>query len=119
MNPMSEWLRDNWFDFGSLLAQCAIAVTLAWYGRKALRILSASTAHAYQEEASPGLSLLNASAPRLATREAGPGGSEDAPAHISSGNRSGIVDWLRAPMGSSGVGPWLRMVRWFQSPMGS
>jgi hypothetical protein len=119
MSPISEWLRDNWFDLGSLAAQCAIALILAWYGRKALSILSATSAQSYQAEASAGLSLLNATAPRLATEKAQPSRSEASPAPIKYRARIGIVDWLRAPMGSSSVGPWLRMVRWFQAPMGS
>jgi hypothetical protein len=119
MNPMSEWLQDNWYDFGSLLAQLSIAVILAWYGREALRILKAAKAPEAQQEPSRKLSLLDVLGSRPEERQV-----EAAPVAAPREPIIGrIVDhgvaWLQAPMRNAGVNPFRRVVRWFQAPIGS
>ena len=31
MSEISDWIQSNWFELGSLLVQCAMLVTLAWF----------------------------------------------------------------------------------------
>jgi len=102
MANLTDWLQSNWYEFGSLLIQFAILVTLASLGRGILRILRLSH----------GLDELSAR-PEL---------SHAAAAEHSGGMGSawnGVVMWLQTPMGSGGVGSFRRMIRWFQAPMGS
>jgi hypothetical protein len=117
MSEISDWIQSNWFEMGSLLIQCAILATLAWYGRKVLRILMASHD---QNEALPTLSLSNATAERRITQEAvAPTGLEAAgygPSRVVAA-WCGLIGWLQAPMGSAGVMPWRKVIRWFQAPM--
>lgn len=116
MDPITEWVQDNWYDLGSLLAQAAIAVILAWYGRKALRLLGTSTASHEAQEASPGLSLLNAMPPRTASQDAYAAPLASVMPN-NPGMLSGLIAWLQAPMVSRGPSPWRRAVRWLQAPM--
>jgi hypothetical protein len=119
MSEISDWIQTNWFEIGSFLVQCAVLATLAWYGRKVLRILMASYD---QNEALRRLWVSNMAAEQRITQPAfAPAGSERA------GHGSGAVaaawrdlfTWLRAPMGSGRIGPSRRVMKWLQAPMGS
>jgi hypothetical protein len=115
MSEMSDWIKSNWFELGSLLVQCAVLATLAWYGRKVLRILSAS----YDQ-----LEALrrNVAAEQKITEQAfalaGFEHTGDSSGGIAAAWRA-LITWLRAPMGSGGIGPSSRLKRWLQAPMGS
>ena len=115
MSEISDWIQSNWFELGSILVQCAVLATLAWYGRKAVRILMAS----YDQ-----IEALrrNAAAEQQITQQAyAPGGFERA-GHGYGGVAAAwrdLIIWLRAPMGSGGIGPCGRVKRWLQAPMGS
>ncbi len=41
MDEISGLVERNWFEIGSLLIQCVILATVAWYGRKTLRFVRA------------------------------------------------------------------------------
>jgi hypothetical protein len=117
MHEIGDWIQSNWFELGSLLVQCAILVTLIWYGRKTLRSIRASQG---QDEALQRLSLSNATAERPTTEAVAPTGLEGA-GHGGGGVGAAgrdLIGWLQAPMGS-GVAPWRRAIRWLQAPMGS
>jgi hypothetical protein len=119
MSEISDWIQSNWFELGSILVQVAVLATLAWYGRKALKILMAS----YDEmEAMRSLwvSKLAPEQPVAQPAFAVPGFEH---AGFDSGGVAAawrdLITWLRAPMGSGGIGPCRRVLRWFQAPMGS
>lgn len=109
MSEMSDWIQSNWFELGSLLVQCAILATLAWYGRKTLGILRASQ-------------LSNATADRPTAQEAaapsGPEGVGHSVGEVAAAWRN-LISWLQAPIASGGFAPWHRVIRWLQAPMGS
>lgn len=115
MSEISDWIQSNWFEVGSLLVQCAVLATLAWYGRKVLRILLAS----YDQ-----LEALrrNVGAEHQITEQAFAPVRFEHVAHGSGGVAAAcrdLITWLRAPMGSVGVGTSSRVKRWLQAPMGS
>ncbi len=105
MGEMSDWMQSNWFELGSLLVQFAILATVAWYGRKALGILTASQV---QDEAPQ----------RLSPARSRPEGAGHGGGGLAAAWRNGI-EWLQAPMGSGGVAPWHRATGWLQAPWGS
>jgi hypothetical protein len=115
MSEISDWIQGSWFELGSLLVQCAVLATLAWYGRKGLRLLSAS----YNQ-----LEALrkNVAAEQQITQQgfalAGFEQSGDGSGGIAAAWRD-LITWLRAPIGSGGIGPSSRLKRWLQAPMGS
>jgi hypothetical protein len=112
MNEINDWIQTNWFELGSLLIQFAILATVAWYGRKALRILVASR---HQNEAMQGLSLSNVNGER---QLGDPEDAEHGPGRVAVA-WCNLMAWFQAPMGSGGPGPFRRTIRWFQAPMGS
>jgi hypothetical protein len=121
MSEISDWIQSNWFELGSLLVQCAMLVTLAWFGRKLLRILSASFEH---NEALRGLSPSKVvdeqqtaePAHGFATPEFESAGQGSAG---RTGTSPGLIAWLQEPMGSGGIHSSNRVIRWLQAPMGS
>ena len=42
MNGMTDWIQNNWFEFGSLSLQFATLVALVWFARNLLKIMVAS-----------------------------------------------------------------------------
>jgi hypothetical protein len=115
MSEISDWIQSNWFELVSLLVQCAVLATLAWYGRKVLRILLAS----YDQ-----LEALrkNVAAEHQITEQAFAPVRVERVGHGSGGVAAAwrdLIVWLRAPMGSGGIGPSSRVKRWLQAPMGS
>jgi hypothetical protein len=119
MGDISDWIQSNWFELGSLLVQGAVLVTLGWFGRKLLRILSASYG---QSEAARRLSPSNVAAQQRAIEQAyAPAAFE--PDRQGSGGGTGtwpgFFAWLREPMGRGEIRSRNRVIRWFQEPMGS
>ena len=117
MSEISDWIQSNWFELSSFLIQCAVLATLAWYGRKVLKIL---TACYDQNEALRRLSLSSVAAEQQITQQAfAPAGFERA-GHGSGGVAAAwrdLIAWLQVPMGSGGIGPCRRVIRWLQAPM--
>jgi hypothetical protein len=111
MSDLSEWVQSYWFQLGSLLLQFATLITLGWFARRMLRIVTRS-----QERAE---SLHPASAPPTApSTEAQP---------FSSGLR-GLIPLdsdpsqsraLAAYVGSGSSGLWRSIVKWLNTPMGN
>lgn len=101
----------DWFELGSLLVQCAMLATLAWYGRKILRTLTAF----YEQNEAPQMP-----APSNATVDRG---AATAPIAYHAGGLASawrdIVGWLQAPMARGSVAPWRRAITWFRAPIGS
>src|SRR5258708_13271399 len=118
MSEMSDWIQTNWFELGSILVQCAVLATLAWYGRKVLRILMASFD---QNEALRRLWLSNVAADQRTTKQTfAPAGIERA-GHSSGGVAAawrGLISWLQHPIGSGTIRPSPTVLRWFQAPIG-
>ena len=119
MSELSDWVQSNWFELGSLLVQCAVLATLAWYGSKVLRILRVTAGH---NKALQRLSLPDLPPEQPTTRQAftppqlesvGRGSGE------GSAGWNGFIAWLKEPMGSDGIHSQSRVIRWLQSPIGS
>lgn len=64
MNSIGDFIQDNWYEMGSLIAQFGIVLILFWYGRMGLRLRPAS-----EDQPEPGEGKLKASmAPGAAGR---------------------------------------------------
>lgn len=66
MNGISDFIQDNWYELGSLIAQFAIAAMFFWYGRMWLRRERASEE---QPEPSAGKANTAAASVPAMTRE--------------------------------------------------
>ena len=42
MNDIANWMQNNWYEFGSLLAQFAFLIAAVWLGRKILKSMRAT-----------------------------------------------------------------------------
>jgi hypothetical protein len=116
---MSDWIQSNWFELGSLMVQFAVLVTLAWFGRKLLRILSVSFGHS---EALPRVSPSNVAVEqRVVEQEYAPPAFQPARQALARESRTwpGLIEWLREPIGNGGTYSRNRFIRWFQAPIGS
>ena len=119
MSDISDWIQTNWFEMGSLLIQCAVLATLGLYGRKVLRILTASYD---QNEALRRLWFSNVAAEERITQQAFAPAAFERAGRASGGVAAAwrdLITWLQAPMGSGGNGPTRRVMRWLQAPMRS
>jgi hypothetical protein len=63
MNGLSDFIQDNWYELGSLIAQFAIVAMLFWYGRMWLRLRHAPEEQPEPSEAKP--KTVKASAPSI------------------------------------------------------
>jgi hypothetical protein len=119
MSEISDWIQTNWLELGSFLIQCAVLATLGLYGRKVLRILTASYD---QNEALRRLWLSNVAAEERITQQAFAPAAFERAGRASGGVAAawrGLITWLQAPMGIGRIGPSRRVIRWLQAPMGS
>jgi len=114
---MSDWIQTHWFELGSLMTQCAILVTIAWYGRKALRIVRAFQT---RDETLEVLSPSHVAAEPTIRRTFEPTpvleGAEDDASGIA-GVWGNLTGWLQAPMVSREDVPRGRVARWLHAPM--
>ena len=119
MNGIGDWISSYWFELGSLLFQGATLLTLIWFGKSLLKIMTASRVHA---EAPQRLAVAEASAVEepsyrgvvrgLIPMDPEPSASHAAVAFIRSerpGFWHGVMKWLNTPMGNAPVA-WRRMV---------
>jgi hypothetical protein len=117
LGEMIDWMQSNWFELGSLLVQCAILATLAWYGRETLRILRDSQ---NQGESLERLKLSVASDERPTIQHPATS-TEVEGAHHSDGEIAAVwrnlINWLQAPMESRDAIFWPGFIRWFKAPM--
>jgi hypothetical protein len=113
---MSDWIQSHWFELGSLLTQWAILVTLAWYGRKTLRIAKAfQTRDETLEVLSPSHVAAEPTIRRIFEPAPVLEGTDDGASGIAAvwGN---LTNWLQAPMVSREA-PRGRVARWLHAPM--
>jgi hypothetical protein len=132
MGDFSSWLQDNWYEFGTLLAEFAFVAGCAWFAANVLR-----TVQALQDQISGLLKfLLTPTVPRSfvspSDKEALAEGISSwlAPSEKSTSkpeplpirpNRfalasSHVMLWMQGPM-SSPAAPWRRIAKWLQAPM--
>jgi hypothetical protein len=133
----SAWIQSNWYELGNLLSQIAFFAAGIWFARKILRTMRAS-----QEQVGALLKLsvtgslterptssviaertLSGASPYWLTPPENPPVSApelqiNIPSRLAVARHSVLV-WLRAPMSTSEVAPWRKVVRWLQSPAGS
>lgn len=114
MIELSDWLQQNWLEFGTLLAQAAILIVLIWYGRKVVKTLAGS-----RPEEEPALERISV------PRQLVPLPDRPVIAEEEKQNTPGIaqrlVHWLQQPTRRQHTSPsaWRRLARWLQAPVGS
>ncbi len=145
MIEISDWFENNWVDLARLFVQGAILAAVVRYGRKLLATLRASQeqvgarsfsrpSYADERKQSLGGRVIGAQAPAFSApvqRSESPSltpwvsapASAPDPDRVSTQTVSipahpGVGSWLQAPMRSSGVSPWRKVVRWLQAPTG-
>jgi hypothetical protein len=117
VGEMSDWIQSNWFELGSLLIQCAILATLAWYGRKTLRILRDSQSQgATLERLRPSNATAEQTTLRQTVTPTRPESAEYG-VDVTATVRPNLISWLQAPMRSRGVDSRYKFIRWLQAPM--
>jgi hypothetical protein len=98
LGEMSDWIQSNWFELGSLLVQCAILATLAWYGRKILRtVRDPQNQSETLERGWPSNATVEQPPLQQSVAPTRPEGSEHGVGGIADGWRN-LISWLRAPM---------------------
>ena len=102
MNDILDFVQGYWYEVASLLFQCAILLTLAWYGRKTLRILRASRGKQNEVVQVQRASLSNVADERAITQEAA---AATEPLRVEPSRRRAFAPW--------------RLLRWLRAPMGS
>ena len=113
---MSDWIQTNWFELGSLLVQCAILVTLVWYGGKTLRIVRALQT---RDETVERLLPSTAAAEPTVRRTFAPArleGTEDGASGMAA-VWDNLTSWLQTPMVSREAVPRGKDSRWLRAPM--
>ena len=137
MNEFTAWMQSNWYELGNLLADFVFLAVGIWFARKVLRTLRASQEQVgtlikltvtgtvperQSTNTAPERSFATGSPYWLTPSDAPPADQpasvESGPSRLSSAGH-GLVEWLNAPMKSSGSAPWRRAVKWLQSPAGS
>jgi hypothetical protein len=122
MTEFSVWIQKNWFELGILFLFSATLATVVWFARNILK-----TFRAYQEQVG---ALMRLSFSDLVPVQAPVAEASVAEAPVprdsahSGPNRllvfaRNLVNWFQAPMGSNGVAPWRKFLRWLQAPAGS
>lgn len=113
MGTLSDFLQDNWFELGSLIAQFGILAVIAWYVRMKLSI-AATTSHQEVEQAATTSKPPEEFVPRE-------------PAKASYGGVGRMLSPLPAAPSPDTVAvstervlrttPWRGMIRWLRTPM--
>lgn len=136
MSELNSWTTGNWYAIGSLVIQLAFLVAAVSFARGFLR-----TIRGFQEQVGALLRLSitappsDLNSPESAKRSA----AEASPYWIAPETqaarapaltdtiatsrfvvaRRSVALWLQAPMQSSSVAPWRRVINWLQAPAGS
>jgi len=137
MSDFSSWIQSNWYALVNLLIQLAFLTAGVWFARNILRTVRASqeqvgallkfsitgvTSERHLSSASAKRSLAGASPYWLVPSETEtaslPEPRESGPSRFVVVRRK-VVLWLQAPMNSTEVAPWRRMIRWLHAPAGS
>lgn len=117
MIELTDWLQQNWLEFGTLLAQAMIPIVLVWYGRKVVKTLGASRAEAES------VSERSISVPRqlVPLADSMAAGEHEEVKPDGPGVARRFAHWMQQPMASRRTSPsaWRRVARWLQAPAGS
>jgi hypothetical protein len=142
MTEFSTWVQNNWYEFGSVLAQFAFLVAGVWFARKILKTLRASQeqfgallkltltdelAERAKESAAlhRSTSSVEAERPTPYVMAEWPAAAEAPALTLPGGQRShnplaaawrGTVRWLKAPIRKPGPSPLRKVARWLQAP---
>ncbi len=112
MGDLSDFLQDNWFELGSLIAQFGILAVIAWYARTQLGIPTAS--HRKVEPAkTPSESLDEFPARETVTAGWGGVGRMLSPMPATPSCDTVPTSARRAQRRSR----WRTMIRWLRTPM--
>jgi hypothetical protein len=120
MTQFIDWIQNNWFESGILVALFAILATVVWFARNVLKSLRAS-----QEQVGALLRLsVSDGFPAPAALQQAPAVEptpylhEPAPRGpnplIAAGR--GVIHWLNTPMRRRSESPWSKVSRWLQAP---
>jgi hypothetical protein len=137
MSEFNSWTTGNWYALGSLVLQLAFLIAAVAFARGFLRairgfqeqlgaLLKLSITAVPTELSSDGSakrSLAEASPYWLAPAEpqtvSAPALTEAVTSSRFVVARRSVALWLQAPMRTSGVAPWRRVINWLQAPAGS
>jgi hypothetical protein len=112
MGYLFDFLQDNWFELGSLIAQFGILVVIAWYARMKLRV--PTTSHREVEPAAMTPESPEEFVPReAATARYGGVGRMLSP-------MPAVPSLEAVPSSAERVqvtNPWRGMIRWLRTPM--
>jgi hypothetical protein len=112
MGDLSDFLQDNWFELGSLIAQFGILAVIAWYARTKLRIPAAS--HRKVEPAETlSESLHEFTPPATVTAGYAGVGRMLSPMPTTPSRDTVPISARRAQRTSL----WCTMIRWLRAPM--
>jgi hypothetical protein len=136
MSEFSLWTQGDWYAAGNLFTQLAFLVAGVWFASNVLR-----TMRAFQEQVGALLKLLITATPaeRPMASTAATGLAEQSPYWLTPSEPQTVrpaeftetgpgrfvvawhhlLLWLQTPMSNSGVGPWRRVIRWLEAPVGS
>jgi hypothetical protein len=136
MSELNFWTTGNWYAIGSLVIQLACLVAAVSFARGFLRTL-----RGFQEQVGALLRLsITATASELNSPESARRSAAEAnPYWLAPETRAAsaptlsdtvtasrfvvarrsVALWLQAPMRSSSVAPWRRVINWLQAPAGS
>jgi hypothetical protein len=144
MTEFSTWIQNNWYEFGTILAEFAFLIAGVWFARKILKTLRASqeqfgallkltltdelaerakaNAAAHQStssvEAERPTPYVMAEWPTTPAPEIPaltlPGGQRPRNPLVAAWR--GIVRWLNAPIRKPGPSPLRKVARWLQAP---
>ena len=139
MDQITNWVLNNWYEFGSLFTQFAFLIAVVWLGRKILTSLRAaqqqmgallrlSMTDGLQESSkvSEAAGEIIASEPATIaqiTSTPDPTPYVAAPLTLpeeehNGGHLAGVVQWLQTPMPKKqkNGSPLKKVVRWLQAP---
>ena len=113
MGDLSNFLQDNWFELGSLIAQFGILAVIAWYAQTKLRMPAASS-HRRVEPAATLLESPDEFTPQEpVTVGYGGVGRMLSPMPATPSFETVPISVARAQRTSA----WGAMIRWLRTPM--
>ena len=113
MGDLSNFLQDNWFELGSLIAQLGILAVIAWYARTKLRMPVASS----HRQVEPAATLLE-TPDEFTPQEPVTAGYGGVGRMLSPMPAAPSLEAVPASAGrAQGMSPWRAMIRWLRTPM--
>jgi hypothetical protein len=111
MGDPSDFLQDNWFELGSLIAQFGILTVIAWYARTKLRIPTIS-----QRKVEPAPTLSEAP-DEFAPREPVAAGYGGVGRMLSPMPATPSLETVPSGARAQRTSPWRAMIQWLRTPM--